>query len=206
MTSELEKASSTPLPLPPSAWRITNDLQTAIECCLTEAGHPILWSRFSDNDYRHWHLRLLYGQTIDVSVDNHISPGTLKIVVCGDDSESIRTLLNRYQKIPILKISTTLNASELLSRIPETLRRQMPRSFTERQKFAVRYRITTARYKIVREQYNPAVATWVICLNTAQQLKIEGLGKHGEDRLPISGFGTYLNRLQQLMAIFDASS
>jgi hypothetical protein len=206
MTSELEKASSTPLPLPPSAWRITNDLQTAIERCLTEAGHQILWCRFSDNDYRHWHLRLLYGQSVDVSVDSKINPGTLKIVVCGDDSESIRTLLNRYQKIPILKIGITLIASELLFRIPETIRRQMPRSLAERLKFAARYCVGTAGYKIVQEQYDPVAGTWVVCLKNAQQLKIEGFGKLEGDRLPVSGFGTDLDRLQQLMAVFDASS
>jgi hypothetical protein len=206
MTSKLEKASSTPLPLPPSAWRITDDLQTAIERCLTEAGHQILWHRFSDNDYRHWHLRLLYGQSVDVSVDSKINPGTLKIVVCGDDSESIRTLLNRYQKIPILKIGITLIASELLFRIPETIRRQIPRSLAERLKFAVRYRVTTARNKIVQEHYDPVAGIWVICLKNAQQLKIEGFGKLDGDRLPISGFGTDVTRLRQLMALFDGSS
>jgi hypothetical protein len=37
VASEVEKADSAPLPLPPSAWRVTDDLQTGIERCLTEA-------------------------------------------------------------------------------------------------------------------------------------------------------------------------
>jgi hypothetical protein len=203
VTGEVEKADSAPVPLPPSAWRVTDDLQTAIERCLTEAGHQILDRRFSDRDSRHWHLQLLYGQTIEVSVDNQVNPGALKIVVSGEDSEPIRTPLNCYHKLPILKISTSLSASELLCKIPEFARRQMPWSLTDRLKFAVRYFITTTKYKIVGEN-TVYPSTWVVCLNTTQQLAVKGFSTCAKSRLAITGFGTDLRRLEELIAVFDA--
>jgi hypothetical protein len=206
MTNAVEKADGAPLPLPPSAWRVTYDLQTAIERCLTEAGHQILGTRFSDPDYRHWQLELLYGQTVEVSVDYQVNPGTLKIVVCGDDSEPIRMLLNRYHKIPILKISIRLSAGELFCKVPEFTRRLMPRSLTARLKFAARYCVGTAGYKIVREPFVDPPGSWVVCLNTAQQLKFEGFDTCSESGLTITGFGTDLDQLQELMTVFDGGN
>jgi hypothetical protein len=127
ITNAVEKADGAPVPLPSSAWRVTYDLQSAIERCLTEAGHQILGRRFSDPDYRHWQLELLFGQTVEVSVDCQINPGTLRIVVSGDGSQPIRMLPNRYRTIPILKISTRLSAGELFCRVPENPHPRTPR-------------------------------------------------------------------------------
>jgi hypothetical protein len=204
VTNPVEKADGAPVPLPPSAWRVTDDLQNAIERCLTEAGHQILDRRFSDRDYRHWHLQLLYGQTIEVSVDNQVNPGSLKIVVCGkDDPDPIRTLLNCYHKIPILKISTRLSAGELFCKVPEFARRLMPWSLTDRLKFAVRYFITTTKYKIVGEN-TVYPSTWVVCLNTTEQFVVKGFSTCARSGLAITGFGTDLRRLEELIAVFDA--
>jgi hypothetical protein len=202
VTGAVEKADSAPLPLPPSAWRITDDLQTAIERCLTEAGHQILGRRFTDRDCRHWQLQLLYGQKVEVSVDHQINPGTLKIIVCGDDSDPIRMLLNCYQKLPILKIGITRTAGELFCKVPEFTRRQMPWSLPDRLKFAIRYFITTAKYKIVGEN-GVYFATWVVCLNTTQQLEVRGFSTCAKGGLTITGFGTDLRRLEELIAVFD---
>jgi hypothetical protein len=130
----------------------------------------------------------------------------LKIVVSGDDSLPIQTLLNRYQKIPILKISITLTANELICRVPQPIRRQMPFSLAERLKFAARYSISTAGYKIVREPFADPPGCWVVCLNTAQQLKFAGFDTCSESGLTITGFGTDLHRLQQLMGAFNGSN
>jgi hypothetical protein len=147
----------------------------------------------------------LFGQTVEVSVDCAISPGTVRIAVCGADSERIQTLLNRYKKIPILKISTRISANELLCPVPQTVRRLMPRLLAERLKFAARYSISTAGYKIVREPLTDPSGCWVVCLNTAQQLKFAGFDTCSESGLTVTGFGTDLNRLQQLMSVFDLS-
>jgi hypothetical protein len=203
VTNEVEKAGEAPLPLPPSAWRITDDLQNGIERCLTQAGHQILDRRFSDRDDRHWHLQLLYGQSVEVSVDHQINPGTLKIVVSGDDADPIRMLLNCYHKLPILKISTRLSAGELFCKVPEFARRQMPWSLTDRLKFAVRYFITTTKYKIVGEN-TVYPSTWVVCLNTAQQLAVKGFSTCAKSGLAITGFGTDLRRLEELIAVLGA--
>jgi len=206
ITKAVEKADGAPVPLPPSAWRVTDDLQTAIERCLTEAGHQILGRRFSAPDHRHWQLELLYGQRVEVSVDNQINPGTLRIMVSGDDARPIRMLLNRYRKIPILKISTRLSASKLLCPVPQTVRCLMPLLLTERLKFAARYCLATAGYKIVREPFAVPPGSWVVCLNTAQQLKFEGFDTCSESGLTITGFGTDLDQLQELMTVFDGGN
>jgi hypothetical protein len=146
---------------------------------------------------------LLYGQTVEVSVDHQVNPGTLKIVVRGDDSEPIRMLLNCYHKLPILKISTRLSAGELFCQVPEFTRRQMPWSLTDRLKFAVRYFITTTKYKIVGEN-TVYPSTWVVCLNTTQQLAVKGFSTCAKSGLSITGFGTDLRQLKELMAAFDA--
>ena len=203
ITNEVEKAEEAPLPLPPSAWRVTDDLQNAIERCLTEAGHQILDRRFSDRDYRHWQLELSYGQTVGVSVDHQINPGILEIVVSGDDADPIRMLLSIYHKIPILKISTRLSAGELFCKVPEFTRRQMPWSLTDRLKFAIRYCITTAKYKIVGGN-NVYPSTWVVCLDTTEQFAVKGFSTCAKSGLAITGFGTDLRRLQELIAVFDA--
>ena len=141
-----------------------------------------------------------------MSVDYQISPGTVRIAVCGDDSKRIETLLNRYKKIPILKIATTLTANELICRVPQTIRRQMPFSLAERLKFAARYCLGAGEYKIVREPFVDPPGGWVVCLNTAQQLKFEGFDTCAKSGLTITGFGTDLDKLQQLMTVFDAGS
>jgi hypothetical protein len=203
ITNAVEKADSASLPLPPSAWRVTDDLRTGIERCLTQAGHQILGTRFSDRDSRHWQLELLSGQKVEVSVDNQVNPGSLKIVVCGKDPDPIRMLLSMYQKVPILKISTRLSAGELFCKVPEFTRRLMPWSLTDRLKFAVRYFITTTKYKIVGEN-TVYPSTWVVCLNTTQQLTVMGFSTCAKSGLTITGFGTDLRRLEELMAAFDA--
>ena len=53
-----------------------------------------------------------------------VNPGTVRIAVCGAGSERIQTLLNRYQKIPILKISITLTANDLICKVPQPIRRR----------------------------------------------------------------------------------
>src|SRR5260370_1430017 len=97
MTSNVEKAEHAPVPLPASAWRVTGDLQTAIERCLTEAGHPILSCRFTDRDCRHWHLRLLYGQTVDVFGERPQSE--LVITGFGTDLDRLWQLMELFDAV-----------------------------------------------------------------------------------------------------------
>jgi hypothetical protein len=206
MISDVEKANAAPLPLPPSAWRINHDLITAIERSLTDAGHQLLRRGFTDTDCPHWQVELMFGNTVDVAVDRHIRPGTVTIVVSGEDSASIQTLLHRYKQIPILKICTTVAASELLCQLRENPYRRIPWLLTDRLQFVIRRRLFTARYRIVREEYLLDEAAWVICLHTTEQLKIEGLDQHSKHELTITGFGTELRPLERLIAVFDDGS
>jgi hypothetical protein len=201
MIPNVEKANATPFPLPAAVWYVNHDLLTAIDRCLTEAGHQIVSSSLS-KDCRHWQFHLTLGQMVDVWVDNQTNPGTITIVVSGKDSKSVQTLLNPYKQIPILKISITRTADELLYTVPKPIYEPTLWSFTERLKYAIRYWIRHAKYKIVREKSSFLPAAWFVCLSTAQQLQIGDFRTY-ERGLRITGFGTDLRRLEQLMAVFD---
>jgi hypothetical protein len=202
MISDIARADATPLPLPESAWRITPDLQNGIRQRLMAAGHFIHGDRIVDNDYRRWQLRL-NGHTIDVFVDSEVIPGSLSISVQGEAAAIFRRLLCSYKWLPILKISRTLNARQLLEDFPN---QRLLRTFakTERLKLVVRWHLRQARYKIVDEKHVGLPAGWAIRLKTTQQLQIERFAYRVGDAIVIDGFGTELNRLRRLMEIFDS--
>jgi hypothetical protein len=200
MIPGIDKVEAAPIPLPESAWRITLDLQDGIRRHLIAAGHIIHRDRIIDNDHRHWQLQL-NGHIIDVFVDSEIIPGRLRICVRGEAAATFRRLLGAYKRLPILKISRTLNARQLVEDFPnQRLIRKFPK--TERLKLAVRWHIRKARYKIVDEKHGDDPVTWAICLKTAQELQIENFGNRASDAIMIDGFGTELNRLLRLMDIF----
>ena len=202
MISGIDRADATPLPLPESAWRITSDLQNGIRQRLMAAGHLIHWDEIIENDYRHWQLHL-DGHIIDVFVDSETDPGRLRISVRGEAAGVFRRLLSSYQRLPILKISRTLNPQQLIEDFPN---KRLLHTFskTERLKLAVRWHIGKARYKIVDEKHSEDPVTWGIRLKTAQQLQIERFAYRVGDAIKIDGFGTEVNRLRRLMELFDS--
>jgi hypothetical protein len=202
MSQGVDKADAAPLPLPGSAWRITLDLQDRIRRQLTAAGHLIHWDGIIDRDPSHWQLRLA-DHIIDVSVDSENIPGRLRISVRGEAAGIFRRLLCSYKRLPILKISRTLNSRQFIEAFPnQRLIRKFPK--TEGLKLAVRWHIGQARYKIVDEKHGDDPETWAICLNTAQQLQIKRFAMRSGGPVTIDGFGTEVNRLRRLMELFDS--
>src|SRR4051812_21311035 len=118
MIPGIDRVAATPLPLPESAWRITEDLQNKVKDIVLAAGYLIHGNGFVERDYRHWRLRLT-DHVIDVAVDTKNDPGRLRISLQGEDVRPLRKLLSPYKSLPILKISHALHTQELIKDFPK---------------------------------------------------------------------------------------
>src|SRR3954452_2957383 len=201
MVPGIDRVDATPLPLPESAWRITSELKDCIRRALMGASRFIIREDMVDNDYRHWRIHLPI-QTIDVLVDSEVDPGKLIVRVHGEGAEIYEKRLLSYQRLPILKISRALNARQLINDFPnQRVMRTLAK--TDRLKLAVRSRIRQAKYKIVEDKAGADPVAWALSLKTGQQLQIASFANQSGDTIMVDAFGTMLDRLIDLMDIFD---